>query len=277
MTTGGEAKQTKDESAPAAEKTIGAKAESPRDRIVEALLSLAARRDFEDVTISDVAHEAGVSLADFRDQFPSKGAVLAAFSRKIDRQVLDGMTDEFASEPARERLYDVLRRRLMALAPYREGLASIMQWASTDPLAATALNRQVVNSMRFMLEAADIDSEGAVGALKLQGLALAWRRVLDALFEDRESDLARTLSALDKELLRGEKFVDRAEDFARLASPLRTLARAVFGGGGRKRARREHDDYDDDDEAHESRHHHHRHEDHHPHHRHEDHHPPARG
>jgi AcrR family transcriptional regulator len=265
MTTGDDAKRAKGESGSAEVKGSGAKAGTPRDRIIEGLLSLAARRAFEDVTITDIAHEAGVSLADFRDLFPSKGAVLAAFSRKIDRQVLDGMTDEYASEPARERLYDVLRRRLTALAPYREGLASIAQWASTDPLAAAALNRQVVNSMRFMLEAADIDCEGAVGALKLQGLALAWRRVLDALFEDRESDLARTLSALDKELLRGEKFIDRAEDFVRLASPLRSLARAVFGGK-RRHGRREHDEYDENHEEHEIRHHHGRHEGrHHPH------------
>lgn len=264
MTTGG-AKHSGGESGPATEKSAGVSQAPARDRIIHAMLSLAARRDFGDVTITDIAHDAGVSLADFRDLFPSKGAVLASFSRMIDRQVLDGMTDEYESEPARERLYDVLRRRLFALAPYRDGLASILRWASSDPLAAAALNRQVVNSMRFMLEAADIDCEGAVGALKLQGLTLAWRRVLDVLFEDRESDLARTLSALDKELLRGEKFIDRAEDFVRLASPLRTLVRAVFGGK-RRHGRREHDEYDEDREEHEIRHHHGRHEGrHHPH------------
>jgi AcrR family transcriptional regulator len=240
MTTGGETKHVKGEEGSAPEKRSSAKSAAPRDRIVDALMSLAAQRDFQDVTITDIAHEARVSLADFRDQFPSKGAVLSAFSRRIDREVLEGTGDEYASEPARERLYDVLRRRLKALAPYRDGLASIIQWASSDPLAAAALNRQVVNSMRFMLEAADIDSEGAVGALKLQGLALAWRRVLNVFIDDREHDLSRTLSALDKEILRGEKFVDRAEDFARLASPLRTLAQAILGGY-RRRGRREHD------------------------------------
>jgi AcrR family transcriptional regulator len=245
MTTGGEGKHSKGESGWASDKGPGAKAGAPRDRIVDALMSLAARRDFQDVTISDIAHEAGVSLADFRDLFPSKGAILAAFSRKIDRQVLDAIRDEdYASETARESLYDVLRRRLKALAPYRDGLSSVMQWASSDPLAAAALNRQVVNSMRFMLEAADIDSEGAVGALKLQGLAIAWRRVLNVFFEDREHDLSRTLSALDREISRGEKFIDRAEDFARLASPLRTLARAMMGGY-RKRGRHDHDIDDD--------------------------------
>ncbi len=157
----------------------------PRDAIVEALMRLLARRDFAEVSISDIAREAGVSLADFRDCFPSKGAVLAGFSRKIDRKVLEGLSDLHDAAPARERLYEVLRRRLEAMAPYRDALAAIMRWAQSDPLALSALNREVVNSMRFMLEAADIDSEGAVGALKLQGLAFAWARVLNAWFEDR--------------------------------------------------------------------------------------------
>jgi AcrR family transcriptional regulator len=262
MTAGGEEKRSTSESGSHSEKKAGAKAAAPRDRIIDALMSLAARRDFQDVTITDIAHEAHVSLADFRDLFPSKGAVLAAFSRRIDREVLDNVVVDHAEETPRERLYDVLRRRLKALAPYRDALASIMQWASSDPLAAAALNRQVVNSMRFMLEAADIDSEGAIGALKLQGLALAWRRVLNVFVEDREHDLSRTLSTLDREISRGEKLVDRAEDLARLASPLRTLARAAFGHY-RKRGRRERD-YDDeyaerDWRRHESEHVHHPH------------------
>lgn len=237
-----------------------------RDRIVEALMKLAARRAFDDITISDIAHEAGVSLADFRDHFPSKGAVLAAFSRKIDREVLESISGECA-EPARERLYHVLLRRLEALEPYRNGLESVYNWVMTDPVAAAALNRQIVNSMRFMLEAADIDSEGTLGALKLQTLALAWWRVLGVWFEDRDPELCRTKAALDRDLSRTESLIDGIEDVTRLAAPLRGLARAVFGGfasrrrHGRHHARFRDEDYDEEHEFRYRRQH--RHEDHH--------------
>lgn len=242
-------------------------ANGTRDRIIEALMKLAGRRAFEDIAIGDIAHEAGVSLADFREHFPSKGAVLAAFSRKIDRQVLEELSGEYASEPAKERLYDVLLRRLEVLEPYRNALEGVSQWVTTDPLAAAALNRQVVNSMRFMLEAADIDSEGAFGALKLQGLAIAWWRVLGVWFEDRDADLCRTKAALDSELSRSETVIERIEDVTRLASPLRSLARAVLGGftghrrHGRHHVRDRDEDYEDDHEA--RRHRHHRHDDRH--------------
>lgn len=227
-----------------------------REAIVDALLRLAARRDFGAVTITDIAREAGVSLADFRDAFPSKGAVLGAFLRRIDRRVLDNPSRSYDDEPSRERLYHVLSHRLDALEPYRDAVLSIAEWAAKDPLSATALNREIVNSMRFMLEAADIDSEGPVGALKLQGLAHAWKRVLDAWREDRTGEHARALSALDRELSRGEKFVDRAEDLVRMTGPFFSLAQKLFDGAQRRSGRHHHHhhhhdhDIDDDYERH---------------------------
>src|SRR5579883_18115 len=124
----------------------------PRNAIVDALLELAGERVWEDITISDIAAHANIPLSVFRDCFPSKGAVLSAFMRRIDKIVLDGTTDELAGEPVKERLFDVLMRRIEALAPYKLGLESIYDWIRRDPFAAAALNREVVNSMRFMLE-----------------------------------------------------------------------------------------------------------------------------
>jgi AcrR family transcriptional regulator len=236
-------------------KTIAAAPKDPRGAIIEALMELASERSWDDITISDVAARANVSLAAFRDFFPSKGAVLAAFSRKIDGIVLSAPNDDLIGEPAKERLFDVLMRRLDALAPYKLGLEAVSDWARRDPLAASALNRVVVNSMRFMLEAAGIDSEGPVGALKLQGLAIAWARVLRVWFRDDDPGLASTMAALDRELTRGGHFVARAEDVNRLASPLFSLAlslfeRRSFGSSSRRSDShdRNYDDHDSKDE-----------------------------
>ena len=199
-----------------------------KDAIIEALMELAGERTWDDISITDIATRANISLADFRDAFPSKGAVLAGFSRKIDRIVLDGTTDDLMGEPAKERLFDVLMRRLDALAPYKLGLEGISEWVSRAPMAAAAINRLELNSMRFMLEAAGIESEGPVGTVKLQGLVILWLRILRTWFHDDEPGLARTMAQLDTELTRGGKIVSRAEDVNRLASPLFSLARAMF-------------------------------------------------
>jgi len=207
----------------------------PRARIVDASMRLAAERKFEDIAIRDICAAADVTLADFRDAFPSKGAVLARLSKRIDRAVLSHGAGELAAEAPRERLFDVLMRRLDAMAPYRAGLREIAAWLRRDPAAALAMNRVTVNSMRFMLEAAGIDSEGAAGALKLQGLALAWARVVAIWLDDSEPGLSRTMAALDRELTNGQRIVAGIDRLDRLAAPFKAIARAAMESRSRAR------------------------------------------
>ena len=215
--------------------SVDPKPPGTRERIVEALMELAAEREWNDFSLSDVAERAGVSLGEFRESFPSKGAVLAGLSRKLDRTVLDATKPDLLDETAKERLFDVLMRRLDAMTPYKLGLEGVADWVRKDPLAAAALNGVALNSMRFMLEAAGINTDKRLGALKIQGLVLAWTRVLDVWFKDDDAGLARTMAALDRELRRGETMSSRLDDFDRLLSPVRLLARSVLKAGQRLR------------------------------------------
>jgi AcrR family transcriptional regulator len=211
------------------------KSADPRARIVDALMRLAAERRFEDIAIRDICAAADVTLADFRDAFPSKGAVLSGFSKRIDRGVLSRGVGDLSAEAPRERLFDVLMRRLDAMAPYRSGLREIAAWLRRDPAAAIAMNRVSVNSMRFMLEAAGIDSAGAAGALKLQGLAFAWARIVAVWLEDSEPGLSRTMAALDRELTHGGRWVEGVDRLEQLAAPLKAIARAAMESRSRAR------------------------------------------
>ncbi len=209
----------------------GSSSSDVRSKIVDALMQLAGEKRWEDFTLSDVADRAGLSLAQFRDSFPSKGAVLGAFSRRIDKIALEGTSDDLADESDKDRLFDVLMRRLDAMAPYRAAIAEIGAWARRDLTAAAALNQLAVNSMRFMLEAARIDAEGPLGALKIQGLVLAWLRVLDVWTQDETPDKAPTMAALDKALTRGEHFAAAADHARRLTAPLQELASSLLARG----------------------------------------------
>lgn len=206
---------------------------NPRDRIIDALMALAGERAFEDISITDIARQAGVSLADFRDCFPSKGAVLGGFSRRMDHAVLMAPADDLDGEAAKERLFDVLMRRLDAMAPYKGGIAGVLEWARREPMEAAALNRVSLNSMRFMLEAAGLQAEGPVGAVKLQGLVVAWTRILDTWINDHDSGLAPTMAALDRELTRGASLVARLDDVHRMSAPLRGILRGALDAGRR--------------------------------------------
>ncbi|MDI9846783.1 TetR/AcrR family transcriptional regulator [Rhodoblastus sp. 17X3] len=203
----------------------------PREKIIDALMGLAAERGWDEISLADVADRAGLTLAQFRDSFPSKGAVLGGFSRRIDKIVLEG-GEKLGGESAKDRLFDVLMRRFDAMTPYKPALKNINDWAMHDPLALPALNQLALNSLRFMLEAAGLNSEGPLGTLKLQGLALSWTRVFHVWLADDSEDGARTMAALDKELARGEDLVERVEDARRrlapFTAPLIGLAERIF-------------------------------------------------
>jgi hypothetical protein len=193
-------------------------------------MNLAATRPWNEIEIGDIAQTAGVSLAEFRDLFPSKGAVLGGLSRVIDRQVLEETTDDLAGEPARERIFDVLMRRLDALEPYKPALRRIFRELRYDPLSLAALHQVAVNSMRFMLAAAGINTEGPLGTLKLQGMVAVYSKTMRTWLDDDDPALARTMARLDRELRRGERVVEGAEDFRRLTAPLRAIGRAFVEG-----------------------------------------------
>jgi hypothetical protein len=82
--------------------------------------------------------------------------------------------------------------------------------------------------MRFMMESAEIDSDGPTGALKLQGLTLAWARVFAVWLEDAPPDFSKTMAALDRELTRGERLVSGVDRLERFAAPLRSLAESAL-------------------------------------------------
>ncbi len=204
---------------------------STRDRIVDALMDLAAERDWDRIEISDIAERAGVTLLEFREAFPSKGAVLGSFNRRIDQLVLGDDDKSLVDESTRDRIFDVLMRRFDALSPYKHGLKRMAPSLARDPLTLAALNQAALNSMRFMLAAAGVDSEGPMGVIKLQGAVLAYAKVMDVWFRDEDPGLSRTMAALDEELKRGGMVINRLEDLERMTQPLSGALHRMFERG----------------------------------------------
>jgi AcrR family transcriptional regulator len=195
-----------------------------RDRIIDALMALVAERSIEEVGFADIAGRAGVSLADLRQEFGGKLAIVAAYVKDIDRKVLAGGDADLAEEPPRERLFDVLMRRLEALAPHRAAIKSLMRSARRHPSFALALNSLAVRSQQWMLTAANIDAAGPRGWLRAQGVAFLYARVLRTFVEDDDPGLARTMAALDRTLGRGQRWSGYLDDLCNFA-PHRCLPR----------------------------------------------------
>jgi AcrR family transcriptional regulator len=194
---------------------------SDRERAIGALMGLLSERSFEQIGLAEVAGRAGLKLSQLRTEFGSTLAILGAHIKEIDRAVLAGGDVDVADEPARERLFDVLMRRLEVLAPYKNAVRSIMYSARRSPGLAFALNAMAVRSQRWMLEAAGIGAHGPRGALRAQGAALMFARVLSVWIDDEEEGLDRTMAALDRGLSSAERWAGFVDDLCAIPCALR--------------------------------------------------------
>jgi AcrR family transcriptional regulator len=189
---------------------------SARERTVEAFMGLLAEQPIEQIGFAEIAARAGVSLSELHNMFGTKLAILAAYLKDIDRQVLGGIDPDMAEEPPRERLFDVLMRRIDALAPHKAAVRSLIRSAGRNPALALALNGFAVRSQQWMLAAADIPAAGPRGMFHAQGLALLFASVLRTWMRDEDPGLARTMSALDQALARGQRFSGFLDDLCRI-------------------------------------------------------------
>ena len=182
----------------------------PSQKIIDASLKLAEERGWRPLGLPEIAEAAGVSLAELHRHFVSKQAILDGFSQRIDSALLDELDEDLElEEPARDRLFDVLMRRFDLLQPYRPALARITYDQLNDPLALCGSLRQLLQSMRWMLEGARIGTSGLVGAVRVKALVAIYLSVIPVWLRDETADQSKTMAALDARLRRVEGVIDR--------------------------------------------------------------------
>jgi AcrR family transcriptional regulator len=191
-----------------AERTNGGSSRpaSTRERIIQSFMRLLAEKPIEDIGFAEIATRACVSLSELREAFGAKLAILAAHVKEIDRRVLAAEDAEMAEESPRERLFDVLMRRLELLEPHKAAVRSLVRSCERNPPLALALNGVAVRSQQWMLAAANIDGTGTQGMVRAQGLALLFASVLRVWVHDEDPGHARTMAALDRALARGQRW-----------------------------------------------------------------------
>ncbi|RDV04800.1 TetR/AcrR family transcriptional regulator [Undibacter mobilis] len=180
---------------------------SDRDKAKDALVALLMQHSYEEIGLAEVAGRAGLKLSALRAEFGSTLSIWAAHIKDIDKTVLSADTADMAEEPYRERLFDVLMRRIEAMTPYREAVRSMMHSARRNPPLALALNALAVRSQVWMLEAADISASGPRGALRAQGAAVLFARTVQAWLDaDDEEASDKAMATLDKGLISAERW-----------------------------------------------------------------------
>jgi len=184
-----------------------------RGMVIRSALRLAEKKGWRGLTLADIASDAGVSLADIHRDFGSRTGILIAFISDVDKAVLKQSAPIDPDTLARDRIFDVLMTRLDILKPYKGALARIhadCRCMAPDMSSARLLCASL-NSHDWMLNAAGIPASGPRGGIRLTGMARLYGRVLTVWFNDDDSDMAKTMAALDNELSAGECWLKRLD------------------------------------------------------------------
>ncbi|QCI63708.1 TetR/AcrR family transcriptional regulator [Phreatobacter stygius] len=197
--------------------------QAPRDAIVAAYMALLAEKAPHDIGLAEIAEKAGVSLAVLRGEFGSKFDILAAFVKTVDTTVLEGIDQDLAEQPTKEKLFDILMRRLDVLAPHKAAIGNLARAARRDGGIAMGMNRLALRSHQWMLAAAGVETGGPGGALRAQGMAVMFARVMRVWLDDDDPALAKTMKALDEGLTRAGRAARALDDVERIAAPFKSL------------------------------------------------------
>lgn len=205
-----------------------------RARMVEAALALAQSNGWRDLSMAEIAAAAGVPLVEALKVTPSKTAIIRAFSQHIDAQVLNEIDDEASDEPARDRLFDVLMSRYDALWPHRPALRAILRDLPGDPGALLSAMSPALESVQWMLEAADLDTSGVRGALRVRAVAVVYAANLRVWLNEESQDMTKTMADLDRRLRRGEALMEQATGISENVSGLLRSSFEVLAGLGQR-------------------------------------------
>ena len=198
--------------------------------IIDAGLSIAARRSWRDVRLSDIAAEANVDLADLARVASGKADIVRRFSRRTDRELLSSLKREPVEGDAHDRLFEVVMRRLEILKPHRAALLSILEAPAGHPTAVMMLAGSAATTQRWMLAAAGLEEDCPAGLVKQGGLACVYARTLRVWLKDEDPGLARTMAALDRDLREGARWLRWAEVPISLGTALSGIARGLWRG-----------------------------------------------
>ena len=174
-----------------------------------------------------------------RGEFASTLAILAAYLKSVDRAVLAEDLADMAEEPPRERLFDVLMRRLEVMAPHREAVRSLLRSARAQSAAGAGAQRA-----RGAVAAMDADRRRHQRLRPARHDARARPRRCCSLrccapgSMTTIPGLARTMAALDRALGRGQRLVGLVEDLCQVPRRLCRLRSRWRRRPRRRRGRR---------------------------------------
>jgi AcrR family transcriptional regulator len=193
-----------------------AESEAGSDLLVAAF-ALIADEGWRGFSFATLARRTGMSRVEIYRQFRSRDALLAALSARVDEAMLAVDEADLAGLPPRDRVFELLMRRLEALVPYRAGLARLVRDARADPCVVLLTACRLERSLIWLQDVAGLRRHGLRARFARRVLGAAYLRTTRVWLEDDGADLGKTMAELDKQLRRVQNVAGLRERRARAA------------------------------------------------------------
>jgi AcrR family transcriptional regulator len=185
--------------------------------LLAAAFALIGDEGWRGFSFATLARRTGVSRVEIYRRFRSRDALLDALNRRADEAMLAVDDAELAGLPPRDRVFELLMRRLEALVPYRAGLSRLVRDARADPCVVLLTACRLERSLGWLQDAAGLRHHGLRARLARRALGLAYMRAVQVWFRDDGADLGKTMAELDKQLRRVQNVAGLRESRARRA------------------------------------------------------------
>ncbi len=205
-----------------------ARSADARDAVIEATMRLAEEKDWENITLQEIARAADMPLAEVHARFHRKADILDALARRTDTRLLESLERDPLEGDTGERLFELIMRRLELLAPYRRAIARLSRQPAALAAECPLLLPGVIVSRQWMLAAAGAERPGLEGGVRLLGVSWVYWRALSAWVEDDDPGLGKTMATLDSALKNGGIWLSRLDAPMRAARAARDAFRALL-------------------------------------------------
>jgi AcrR family transcriptional regulator len=184
---------------------------APEPDLLTSAFALLAERGWAGLSLLALAERSRLPLIEVHRQLPDRRAILRALSERVDEAMLEVDRAELEDLPPRDKLFELIMRRLDALAPYREGLVRLARDARRDPCVLLPIGCRLDRSLRWMQELAGLRAHGLRARLQRRALLAVYLQALRTWFVDENADLAKTMAELDTLLRRVERLAGLRE------------------------------------------------------------------
>ena len=166
---------------------------------ITAALSLAADTPWANLTLKQIADEAGLSMVELHG-VADKADLAASVEAHFDKAMSEGSFE--SDETPRTRLFDVIMMRFEAMEDVREGARSYLKWRDRSLSGLSNRVKGRAATARWALSCSGLDGGGSLPLpLQITGLAWAIAQAERAWKQETSPDLTRTMATLDTELI----------------------------------------------------------------------------